>query len=160
LPASPKILHGRDEEISQLVNTLLQPHAAYLAVLGPGGIGKTSLALAALHNPETASKYAARRFWIVCDPANSAKDLVGLMATHFDLEKHGKLDKAVLAHLRSLAAPTLLVLDNLETPWEPIDSRSGVEDFLSHLADIEHLSLLVGPLISKFPIADHRSRLQ
>jgi hypothetical protein len=34
-------------------------------------------------------------------------------------------------------------LDNLETVWEPIQCRSGVEEFLSLLTDIGHLALIV-----------------
>ncbi|KAJ7908200.1 hypothetical protein B0H13DRAFT_1575152, partial [Mycena leptocephala] len=37
----------------------------------------------------------------------------------------------------------LLVLDNLETPWEPIQSRPGVEGLLSLLTDIPHLALII-----------------
>jgi hypothetical protein len=37
-----------------------------------------------------------------------------------------------------------MVLDNFETPWEPIELRGQVEDFLSLLADIPSLALLVG----------------
>ncbi|KAJ7493526.1 hypothetical protein FB451DRAFT_1490663 [Mycena latifolia] len=33
--------------------------------------------------------------------------------------------------------------DNLETPWEPKESRGGVEEFLSLLADIKHLALII-----------------
>jgi hypothetical protein len=36
-----------------------------------------------------------------------------------------------------------LVVDNLETPWEPIQSRSGIEEFISLLTDISHLALIV-----------------
>ncbi|KAJ7743777.1 hypothetical protein B0H16DRAFT_1322450, partial [Mycena metata] len=39
--------------------------------------------------------------------------------------------------------PSILVLDNLETPWEPLGSRNDVEELLSHLTDILHLSLII-----------------
>ncbi|KAJ7918254.1 hypothetical protein B0H13DRAFT_1607574, partial [Mycena leptocephala] len=40
-------------------------------------------------------------------------------------------------------SPCLLVMDNLETVWEPLDSRGGVEEFLSLLTDIQHLALII-----------------
>jgi hypothetical protein len=43
--------------------------------------------------------------------------------------------------------PTILVLDNFETPWEPLGSRAEVEDFLSLLTEIPNLALVVSPLI-------------
>jgi hypothetical protein len=39
--------------------------------------------------------------------------------------------------------PAMLVLDNMETPWEPLSTRTEVEEFLSLLADVRHLALLV-----------------
>ncbi|KAJ7934601.1 hypothetical protein B0H13DRAFT_2488420, partial [Mycena leptocephala] len=39
--------------------------------------------------------------------------------------------------------PSLLILDNLETLWEPAGSRSDIEDFLSLLADVDHLALMI-----------------
>ncbi|KAJ6483410.1 hypothetical protein C8R45DRAFT_830302, partial [Mycena sanguinolenta] len=47
--------------------------------------------------------------------------------------------------LRSLAKKStcLLILDNLETTWEPLKSRNGTEDLLSNLTDIPQLGLIV-----------------
>jgi hypothetical protein len=39
------------------------------------------------------------------------------------------------------------MLDNLETVWEPMDSRGGVEELLSLLTDIPQLALMVSTLI-------------
>jgi tetratricopeptide (TPR) repeat protein len=38
-----------------------------------------------------------------------------------------------------------MILDNFETPWEAMDGRTKVEEFLSLLAGIPHLALLVCP---------------
>jgi hypothetical protein len=40
-----------------------------------------------------------------------------------------------------------MILDNFETPWEPVESRAKVEDLLSLLAGIPHLALLVWALL-------------
>ncbi|KAJ7874606.1 hypothetical protein B0H13DRAFT_2551486 [Mycena leptocephala] len=39
--------------------------------------------------------------------------------------------------------PSLLILDNLETLWEPTESRANVEEFLSLLTGVEHLALVI-----------------
>ncbi|KAJ7695872.1 hypothetical protein B0H16DRAFT_1706483 [Mycena metata] len=54
---------------------------------------------------------------------------------------HIDLTQAVLYHL-SEGSPTLLILDNLETVWEPAESRKEVEEFLSLLTDITSLVLM------------------
>jgi hypothetical protein len=48
-----------------------------------------------------------------------------------------------IAHYFSHAPPSLLVLDNLETPWEALSSRSEVEELLSLLTEVPGLGLLV-----------------
>ncbi|TFY78243.1 hypothetical protein EWM64_g5768, partial [Hericium alpestre] len=50
LPAKPRIMHGRDDIIAKLVTAILHGSAARLALLGLGGIGKTSIALSVLHH--------------------------------------------------------------------------------------------------------------
>jgi hypothetical protein len=64
------------------------------------------------------------------------------IADHIGLEKGSNMAKKI-AHYFSYAPPSLVVLDNLETPWEPLSSRSEVEEFLSLLTDVPHLGLMV-----------------
>ncbi|KAJ6625184.1 hypothetical protein B0H10DRAFT_658182 [Mycena sp. CBHHK59/15] len=140
LPARPKIFYGRESELQGIVGDLLSKAPAHITILGPGGIGKTSLALAALHHEQIIDVFPDRYF-IPCDSAHSAADLVSLLATYFGLE--GKPTKAIMKYLVRLPGPALLVLDNLETCWEPQESRVAVEEFLSQLSDIKHLGLIL-----------------
>jgi hypothetical protein len=48
-----------------------------------------------------------------------------------------------IAHYFSHAPPSLLVLDNLETPWETLSARAEVEEFLSLMTDVPQLGLMV-----------------
>jgi hypothetical protein len=54
------------------------------------------------------------------------------IADHIGLEK-GSNNAKKIAHYLAHAPPSLLVLDNLETPWEPHSSWSEVEEFLSQM---------------------------
>jgi DNA replication protein DnaC len=56
LPASPKIFHGRESELKDVVNLLVQ-NSAHIVILGAGGMGKTSLAIA-LHDPQVEAKFS------------------------------------------------------------------------------------------------------
>ncbi|KAJ6472986.1 hypothetical protein C8R45DRAFT_874227, partial [Mycena sanguinolenta] len=140
LPSKPQIFHGRESELAQIVQ-LLNQQCAKIAILGPGGIGKTSLARAALHHPDVAAKYEDRLF-VSCESATTSVEIAGFIGAHLGLKPGKDLTKSVL---RSLAKKPicLLVLDNLETTWEPLKSRSGTEDLLSNLTDIPHLALMV-----------------
>ncbi|KAJ7800112.1 P-loop containing nucleoside triphosphate hydrolase protein [Mycena olivaceomarginata] len=140
LPASPKIFYGRGAELTDIIETLAS-EPARIAILGPGGMGKTTLALAALHHPTIVEKYAFKYF-ISCESANTHADMVTTIGLHLGLEPSRQLAKAIVHHFVQCNS-CLLVLDNLETPWEPLESRGQVEDFLSLLTDIPSLALLV-----------------
>ncbi|KAJ7471119.1 hypothetical protein FB451DRAFT_1559582 [Mycena latifolia] len=140
LPASPKIFHGRDSELNDLIRSLLTV-SPRVAILGPGGMGKTTLAMAALHHAAIIKKHNLQHF-ISCESAATIDDLVSIIGTHLGLEPSRQLSKAIAQHFEG-SGPCLLVLDNLETPWEPLESRGGVEEFVSSLADILSLALLI-----------------
>ncbi|KAJ7127970.1 hypothetical protein C8R44DRAFT_873739 [Mycena epipterygia] len=60
-----------------------------------------------------------------------------------DLEITGNLSKTIVKHLAVKSFPILLVLDNFKTPWEPIPTRSKMDAFLSVLADLPNIAILV-----------------
>ncbi|KAJ7107072.1 hypothetical protein C8R44DRAFT_323921 [Mycena epipterygia] len=140
LPAQPKIFHGRQSELEDIITGLTQ-QSAHIAILGAGGIGKTSLARAALHHPQVAAKYE-HRFFIAADSVTTSIELANLMGSNLGLKPGKNLTKAVIQFL-SRGPPCLLVLDNLETSWEPLEYRGGVEEFLSLLTDVPHLALII-----------------
>ncbi|KAJ7207353.1 P-loop containing nucleoside triphosphate hydrolase protein, partial [Mycena rebaudengoi] len=131
--------HGRESELKDVVDLLLQ-NSAQVAILGTGGMGKTSLATTALHHPQVEAKYS-HRYFVPCHSSPSCTELAGTIANHIGLEKGSNLAK--ITHYFTHGPPSLLVLDNLETPWEPMSSRSEVEEFLSLLTDVPHLGLMI-----------------
>ncbi|KAJ7741748.1 P-loop containing nucleoside triphosphate hydrolase protein [Mycena maculata] len=137
LPARPKIFYGRDHELHEIVTTLKQD-SPRLVLLGTGGIGKTSLALSVLYHEQVAARFKHRHF-ISCESAANGADIVSAIAEHLGVaESVGSIIEDL-----SASEPTILVLDNFESPWEPFESRSDVEGLLSRLAGIQHVALLV-----------------
>ncbi|KAJ7692994.1 hypothetical protein B0H17DRAFT_1060543 [Mycena rosella] len=124
-----------------LINKRLFDLGNRVAILGPGGIGKTSLALAALHHPDVSARYINRHF-VSCESAASPDELVSSIVSHLGLEPSRNPPKHMFRHFLS-GPPSVLLLDNLETAWEPLVSRSQVEEVLSLLTDIPHLTLLI-----------------
>ncbi|KAJ7264388.1 hypothetical protein C8J57DRAFT_1069998, partial [Mycena rebaudengoi] len=137
---SPQIFHGREAQLQDVVNILVQ-NCAHIAILGAGGMGKTSLAIAALHNPQVEAKYL-HRYFVPCHSSPTSTELAVTIADHIGLEKGPNMAKKTVHHFTN-APPSLLALDNLETPWESISSRSEVEEFLSLLTDVPHLGLMI-----------------
>jgi hypothetical protein len=143
LPAKPKIFHGRDSELQHIVEQLTRT-SAYIAILGAGGIGKTSLARAVLHDLGICKKYEHRVF-VACDSATTSVELAAVVGSNAGLEPGQDLTKTVVQHF-SNAPPCLLVLDNLESTWEKPESRGAVEEFLSLLTGVPQLALMVSHL--------------
>ncbi|KAJ7107165.1 hypothetical protein C8R43DRAFT_1243739 [Mycena crocata] len=140
LPAKPQIFHGRDSELSDIVDMLLHK-SARIAILGGGGMGKTSLAKATLHHPEIVNNFQLR-FFVVVESVTSDIDLAAAIGTHIGFKPENNLTTKVIQFL-SRAGSSLLVLDSLDASWEPLESRNGVEELLSKLTQIEQLGLVI-----------------
>ncbi|KAJ7890393.1 hypothetical protein B0H13DRAFT_1577537, partial [Mycena leptocephala] len=130
LPPKPKIFHGRESELQHIIESLTQD-SPRMAILGGGGMGKTSLARAALHHPNITNKFEDRYF-VSAESATNSVELAAQIGMHLGLNPGKDLTKPVIQYFtRKLAS--LLIINNLETTWEPMQSRSGVEEFLSLL---------------------------
>ncbi|KAJ7741876.1 hypothetical protein B0H16DRAFT_1861677 [Mycena metata] len=140
LPAQPQIFHGRESELADILKHFKQG-TPRIAILGAGGMGKTSLAQCVLHHEEIVIKYQGNRLFVACDMAVSKVELAGLIGAHLGMKPGQDLTQAVL-HRLAEGASTLLILDNLETVWEPVQSQKEVEEFLSLLTDIASLALV------------------
>ncbi len=82
------------------------------------------------------------RFFVSAEPANTSVELAALIGLHLGLNPGKDLTSSVVQYF--LSQPRgLLILDNLETVWEAAHTRGGVEEFLSLLTDVPHLSLIV-----------------
>ncbi|KAJ7444498.1 hypothetical protein FB451DRAFT_76175 [Mycena latifolia] len=140
LPAQPKIFHGRDSELQEILK-IMNGQSPRIAILGAGGMGKTSLAKAALHHPNIRAKYPDR-FFVPCESAATSVELADILGLSLGLRPGKGLTQSVVQYFAT-APPCLLVLDNLETSWERVGSRSSVEELLSLLTDVGHLALII-----------------
>lgn len=151
LGPAPPVLHGRADEIAA-VRATLQAHRL-VTLLGIGGVGKTSLALAVAHAERESRPTGA---WFVdMAPVIAPEHVATAMAHALGLNIAAHRDP-VDELVRTLAtADMLVVIDNAEHLWEAI---SGLVSEL--LGGTTHLRLLVTsrqalrlPQEQRFPLA-------
>lgn len=130
---------GRDGDAAALTGAVVHPSGATAAILGSPGIGKSTLARHVVTSAAVVERFRERRWWVELQAATSAASLrtAILLAVSLDPAVH-KFPKALELLGRS---PALLVLDNLETPWER--DMDAVQDCLRQLAAVPDIALLV-----------------
>jgi GTPase SAR1 family protein len=63
LPSEPEIFHGRETELTKILGLFSQGNPR-IAILGAGGMGKTSLARAVIHHTEVIQLYGQYRHFV------------------------------------------------------------------------------------------------
>lgn len=112
LPALTTALIGRDEELAELAQLLADAETRLITILSAGGVGKTSLAIAAAQ--QQAEQFSDGVCWVPLAPLTEAKELVLAIAAALGLQLQGERtpEQQVGDFLRT--KHLLLVLDNFE----------------------------------------------
>lgn len=138
LPILPSPLIGRQHEVDELCKLLRDPHCRMLTVAGPGGMGKTRLAL------ETASRtqpdFEDGVYFVPLAPIQSSRYLIPVIADSmgFTLQGEHEPKEQLFNYLKD--KHTLLLIDNLE---HLLGDASISEFFAEILAKTSKLKLLV-----------------
>jgi len=114
-PPKPMIFCGRESIVKDIVNTLLLPRQMHIALIGPGGIGKTTISKAILNEEHVSTMFSVRLF-ITYDTVDYAlmnyDTFVGHLADALQISTPNRI--AILNRLKLLRT-ALIVIDNAET---------------------------------------------
>ena len=138
LPIFPTPLIGREPELEKLGNLLRDPHCCLLALVGPGGIGKTRLAI------ETAARtqdlFAHGIYFVSLASVNTASYIVPMIADTigftFQSQTGADPKSQLFSYLRE--KQVLLLIDNLEQ----LLSGPGIEVLAELLESAPQVKLL------------------
>ncbi len=131
LPSTPFI--GRTAELAQVVDRLAQPACHWLTLVGPGGIGKTRLAVEAAHMLR--DTFADGVVFVPLASVIDAALMPIAIAQRLHLVLSGPPADQLLAYLR--ARTMLLALDNCEQIGEGV---TWLSDLLSQASGIKVLA--------------------
>jgi tetratricopeptide (TPR) repeat protein len=141
MPPKPRILYGRDDFVKDVGRLLANDETSRVCILGPGGMGKTSVALAAMEDSSICQKFPkSNRFWVPCVQATSADSLIHILYSSLRITRDTKhpMDD-ILSELSATDDPRLILFDNFETPNHIPD----VIQILLQLAALPHVAILI-----------------
>ncbi|KAG8911370.1 hypothetical protein FRC02_006656, partial [Tulasnella sp. 418] len=155
MPPEP-VIFGREAFIEQAIELILNNFSARIAVLGPGGIGKTCAVLKIIHDQRIGARFGKNRIWVPCDHATSVPLFLELIAKSLDLPSSKSNDrfKEIVTFLESSQELLVLLLDNLETPWDINGQQSNIAQILARLAAIPTVSFIITMRGSQCPVPD------
>ncbi|KAI0045836.1 hypothetical protein FA95DRAFT_1596637, partial [Auriscalpium vulgare] len=155
VPARPSIFSGRDSYMSTILELIGNKSKLPIraGILGPGGIGKTTLALAILHHPIVEHTFNERVYFVSCEGCLSismlVKDLAKTLGITNGLEGSA-IEENVLSCLGS--SPTLICIDNFETLWNGGEStKVAAHNFLKRIASLKDTSFVITMRGSEYP---------
>ena len=114
LPVQRTAFIGREREAAALQQLLSREDVRLVTLIGPGGIGKTRLALQVIG--EISDAFPGGVCFVSLSGASGTEAMIGAVAQVIGLrEVPAQSPRETLKeHVRSLAEPTLLLLDNFE----------------------------------------------
>ncbi len=146
-PRLPQIFFGRDSELAEVIHMILTnlgSRPARIAILGPGGYGKSTLANAVLTHERVQEHFVDARYFVACESIFSSGALVIELAKTLGVFD-GATD-AIWSRISTVlnSRDCIICFDNFESPWDQdADTRTSVEGLLSRVAEIRCTTLLV-----------------
>jgi predicted ATPase len=155
-PLAPFV--GREREIADIRALLRAADVRLLTLVGPGGVGKTRLALASVS--ALRHEYADGIWFVDLSAIRDAAHVAAAIAQTLGIRQLGDRPLSERLEARLLHRQALLLLDNFE---QVVEAAPLVSDLLTHCVELKALVTSRTPLHAygerRFPVPPWRSPL-
>jgi predicted ATPase len=165
LPVSKTSFIGRDLELVEIGNALSSDDVRLVTLLGPGGIGKTRLALQVAHDQLQENHFENSVFFVALENIMAGDQVLRAVAGALSLKLAGNADSLEMIQKFIAQKAVLIVLDNFEQLTSEVELVSRLLEVCPNLVLIvtsrERLQLeeeFVLPILG-VPIPDQGSKL-
>ena len=132
------------------------PRPARIAILGPGGYGKTTLASAVLAHRSVRQRFGDARYFVPCESANTHADLLIELAKALGLLETGLDTPWPYIKASLMENECIICLDNFESPWDQAaEIRNSVEELLSKITSLRRVTVVVTMRGTERPARTH-----
>jgi tetratricopeptide (TPR) repeat protein len=149
LPAKSTYYHGHGEFVQMVAEKILVGHQngnpPRISIHGVPGLGKSASAVGVLHHHAVKAFYEDHRYFVSCETSLTPTLLLFALATALGLKASGERDgflSQIIATLRAIKFPVLLVLDNFEVCWNS-GKRREVQNVLDRLDSLRNVAFMV-----------------